>query len=97
MPDTAPAQPARPASLKAAFGSAEDKTAYTTSAQQRAHFYRVTEALLARNKAAGAHTVGASPSFADAVLFAVLWDDVATHGEDEGLMTACPRLASFYR
>lgn len=83
--------------MKAALGSAEDKTAYTTSAQQRAHFYRITEALLARNEAAGAHTVGTSPSFADAVLFAVLWDDVASHGENEGLMRACPRLKSFYR
>jgi glutathione S-transferase len=89
--------PARLAALKGAFGSAEDTTTYLTSPQQRAHFYRVTETLLARNEASGAHTVGDSPSFADAVLFTVLWDDVAAHGEDEGLMKASPKLAGFYR
>lgn len=87
----------RPAALKGAFGSAEDKTTYLTSPQQRAHFYQVTENLLVRNEASGAHTVGDSPSFADAVLFTVLWDDVAAHGEDEGLIKECPKLSSFYR
>lgn len=89
--------PCRPAMLKAGFGSADDKHTYTTSADQRPHFYRVAETLLQRNEAAGRHAVGSSPSFADAVLFAVLWDDVALFGEDQALMTAFPKLHSFYR
>lgn len=87
----------RVAKLKAAFGSAEDKQAWTSSPDQRAHYYRVTETLLQNSGATGKHSVGNSPSFADAVLFSVLWDDVALFGEDKTLVEASPKLQSFYQ
>lgn len=83
--------------LKAGFGSAEDKQAYTTSPDQRPFFYHLVETLLTSNGATGKYTVGSSPSFADAVVFAVLWDDRALIGEDKALMEAHPKLQSFYR
>jgi glutathione S-transferase len=53
--------------------------------------------LLQRFNSSGPHAVGSSPSFADAVVFSVLWDDVAVHGHSEVLWAANPELAGFFK
>eukprot|EP00882_Tetradesmus_deserticola_P018369 GHRQ01019732.1.p1 GENE.GHRQ01019732.1~~GHRQ01019732.1.p1 ORF type:complete len:248 (+),score=93.64 GHRQ01019732.1:702-1445(+) len=87
----------RYALLDCAFGSPEAKEAYVTSPQKRRHFYIVTEALLQRFGGSGPHAVGSSSSFADAVVFSVLWDDAALYGLDKELWSANPKLAGFFR
>lgn len=87
----------RSALLDSAFGGPDAKLSYTTSPDKRPHFYSVMEALLQRFGSSSSHAVGSSASFADAVVFAVLWDDVAVHGHDEALWGSNPRLAGFFR
>lgn len=83
--------------LKSAFGGDEDKLAYKTSPDQRPHFYRTLNTLVERYGGRGQYAVGNSTSFADAVLFALLWDDIAVHGKDKELWAASPKLAGFYK
>ncbi|WIA40805.1 hypothetical protein OEZ86_004483 [Tetradesmus obliquus] len=87
----------RSALLDSAFGGPDGKLAYTSSPDKRPYFYKVMEALLQRFGSSSSHTVGSSASFADAVVFAVLWDDVAVHGHDEALWGSNPGLAGFFR
>jgi hypothetical protein len=55
------------------------------------------DTLLQRFNSSGAHAVGSSASFADAVVFGVLWDDVAVHGHSEVLWGANPSLVGFFK
>eukprot|EP00775_Hariotina_reticulata_P001171 gene1171-1509_t len=87
----------RGAMLKSAFGSPEEKKDYTTGKFGRGHYYQAMNALLEQAGGNGKHAVGDMATFADAVLFAVLWDDVAVHGEDAALWAAHPKLEKFYR
>jgi glutathione S-transferase len=87
----------RQACLKSAFGAAEDKERYLTAPDQRKFYYNLANHHISHCKGSGSHVVGGSSSFADAVLFAMMWDDLAVHGEDQELMAANPLVASFYR
>lgn len=61
---------------------------------KRPALYDLFEGLMVRFGAQGAHAVGASASFADALVFCQLWDDAAFF--DGGLLAQHPRLAAFF-
>eukprot|EP00879_Flechtneria_rotunda_P000567 GHRR01000674.1.p1 GENE.GHRR01000674.1~~GHRR01000674.1.p1 ORF type:complete len:223 (+),score=57.03 GHRR01000674.1:238-906(+) len=81
----------------AAFGTNEDKKTYLTGPHKRNHYYKLFDTIITRNKGSGPHLVGNSPSFADTVVFAVLWDDIVAFGNREELMGAHPRLGEFFK
>jgi glutathione S-transferase len=87
----------RQAWFKSAFGATEDKERYLTAPDQRKFYYNLFNNHISHCKGSGSYIVGDSSCFADAVLFSLLWDDLAVHGEDNELMAANPLLASFYR
>lgn len=84
----------RSAVVQSALGSTEDKTSYLTD--KRKQFYTMLNTLINQCNGKGAHVVGDRASFADCVAFAVLWDDVATHGKDPGLWEQNPMLGAFF-
>ena len=87
----------RQAWVKSFFGTAEDKEKYLTAADQRKFYYNLANYIISHCKGSGSYIVGNSSSFVDAVLFSLLWDDMAVNGEDKELMAASPLVASFYK
>lgn len=77
--------------------AAEANKAYLTAADKRKHFYHVFNTLIGQTKGSGPHVLGSSPSFVDALLFAMLWDDVALFKGDEYLWVANPHLEAFFK
>lgn len=59
----------------AAVGGHEAKDAYCSAPDKRRHYYHTFNALIERCKGSGPHLIGNSNSFADAVLFALLWGE----------------------
>eukprot|EP00878_Enallax_costatus_P001912 GHUV01002074.1.p1 GENE.GHUV01002074.1~~GHUV01002074.1.p1 ORF type:complete len:233 (+),score=53.81 GHUV01002074.1:154-852(+) len=70
---------------------------YLTSADQRKHFYHTLNTLIAQHGGSGTHVIGSKPTFVDAVLFCMLWDDVAIFKGDEYLWIAAPHLEAFFQ
>jgi glutathione S-transferase len=61
---------------------------------RRTDFYRIFSKYHEMDHGANGHMVGDAPSYADDLLFAILWDDSHGHGTDA--LTATPRLQQFY-
>jgi glutathione S-transferase len=78
-------------SWSAAMSDAAAKEKYLP---KRADFYRIFSKYHEMDHGANSHLVGDAPSYADDLLFAVLWDDTHVHGTDA--LKAAPRLQEFY-
>ncbi|WIA39660.1 hypothetical protein OEZ86_005729 [Tetradesmus obliquus] len=88
---------ARSAWHDAAVAGPEAREAYCSAPDKRKHQYQVLNALIAQSKGQGPHVIGSSSTFVDAVLFAMLWDDVVLFKGDEYLWTANPHLELFFK
>eukprot|EP00879_Flechtneria_rotunda_P001899 GHRR01002071.1.p1 GENE.GHRR01002071.1~~GHRR01002071.1.p1 ORF type:complete len:221 (+),score=58.70 GHRR01002071.1:94-756(+) len=87
----------RIAFLEAAFGNDQAKEQYQTSPLKRSHYYKLFNTIITRGKGSGPHLIGDLQSFADCVVFAVLWDDIVSFGESRELLGANPQLAEFFK
>jgi glutathione S-transferase len=61
---------------------------------RRSDFYRIFSKYHEMDHGADGHMVGDAPSYADDLMFAVLWDDIRVYGTDA--LKAAPRLQQFY-